>query len=180
MMFDEFDWRGPCFDAQHGHAVPSTPEGHVRAVYGLIEAMRKKHPGVLVEAHDPVWPWTARYLPSYFLQGFTGNHYQENWGFEFMWNPIEDLKSGRALCLYYYNLGCDIPLYDHITMEADNDQCLSFWWYTSTVRHLGIGGKKGFELAPGERGAFPGLQKSRGGLQPAASVLRLRPVCRAG
>jgi len=51
--------------------------------------------------------------------------------------------SGRALCLYYYNLACDIPLYDHITMENDNDACLAFWWYASTVRHLGIGGKKG-------------------------------------
>lgn len=143
MMFDEFDWRGPCYDPSHGHPVPSTPEGHVRAVYGLIEGVRKRYPHVLVEAHDPVWPWTARYLPTYFRQGFKPPRYQENWGFEFMWNPIEDLRSGRALCLYYYNLGCPVPLYDHITMEGDNDNCLSFWWYASTVRHLGIGGKKG-------------------------------------
>lgn len=143
MMYDEYDWRGPCWDPSHGHPVPSTPEGHVRAVYGLVEGMRRRFPHVLVEAHDPVWPWTFRYLPSYFRQGFGGDRYQENWGFEFMWQPIEDLRSGRALCLYYYNLGCDIPLYDHITMESDNDACLSFWWYASTVRHLGIGGKKG-------------------------------------
>lgn len=143
MMFDEFDWRGPCYDADHGHPVPSTPEGHVRAVYGLIEAVRARYPHVLVEAHDPVWPWTMRYTPTYWHQGFNRNRYQENWAFEFMWNPIEDLKSGRALCLYYYNLGCDIPLYNHITMEHDNDACLAFWWYASTVRHLGIGGKKG-------------------------------------
>jgi hypothetical protein len=143
MMFDEFDWRGPCYDGSHGHPVPSTPEGHVRAVYGLIEAMRARYPHVLVEAHDPVWPWTTRYTPTYYRQGFTRGRYQENWGFEFMWNPIADLRSGRALCLYYYNLGCEIPLYDHITMEGDNDACLSFWWYASTVRHLGIGGKKG-------------------------------------
>jgi hypothetical protein len=147
MMFDEFDWRGPCYDPRHGHPVPSTPEGHVRAVYGLVEKLRQKYPGVLVEAHDPVWPWSARYLPVYFRQGFTRNHYQENWGFEFMWNPIEDLRSGRALCLYYYNLGCSIPLYDHITMEGDNDACLAFWWYASTVRHLGIGGKKSLNSA---------------------------------
>jgi hypothetical protein len=143
MMFDEFDWRGPCYDPHHGHPVPSTPEGHVRAIYGLIEGMRTRYPRVLVEAHDPVWPWTMRYTPTYFRQGFTHHRYQENWGFEFMWNPIDDLRSGRALCLYYYNLGCEIPLYDHITMEGDNDACLSFWWYASTVRHLGIGGKKG-------------------------------------
>lgn len=147
VMFDEFDWRGPCYSNQHGHAVPSTPEAYVRAVYGLIGKLKQRVPGLLVEAHDPIWPWGVRYLPIYFGQttdparrpGF----YEENWGFEFMWNPIEDLVSGRALCLYYYNLACDIPLYDHITMENDNNACLAFWWYASTVRHLGIGGKKG-------------------------------------
>jgi hypothetical protein len=146
-MFDEFDWRGPCYCREHGHAVPSTPEGHVRAVYGLIRKLKRHVPGLLVEAHDPVWPWGVRYLPVYFGQttdpARRDGCYEENWGFEFMWNPIDDLVSGRALCLYYYNLGCDIPLYDHITMENDNDACLAFWWYASTVRHLGIGGKKG-------------------------------------
>lgn len=146
-MFDEFDWRGPCYSHGHGHAVPSTPEGHVRAVYGLIGRLKQRVPALLVEAHDPVWPWGVRYLPVYFGQttdpARRPGYYEENWGFEFMWNPIEDLVSGRALCLYYYNLACDIPLYDHITMENDNDACLAFWWYASTVRHLGIGGKKG-------------------------------------
>lgn len=146
-MFDEFDWRGPCHCPDHGHPTPSTPEAHVRAVYGLIREVKKQAPNLLVEAHDPVWPWGSRYLPIYFDQtldpGRRPGSYEENWGFEFMWNPIRDLISGRAACLYYYNLGCDIPLYDHITMEGDNDSCLAFWWYASTVRHLGIGGKKG-------------------------------------
>ncbi|MBN1490554.1 MAG: discoidin domain-containing protein [Phycisphaerae bacterium] len=146
-MFDEFDWRGPCYSREHGHAVPSTPEGHTRAVYELIRKVKQHTPGLLVEAHDPVWPWGVRYLPIYFGQSMDPARrpgvYEENWGFEFMWNPIEDLISGRALCLYYYALACDIPLYDHITMENDNDACLAFWWYASTVRHLGIGGKKG-------------------------------------
>ena len=146
-MFDEFDWRGPCYSNAHGHPVPSTPESHVRAVYGLIRRLKQRVPALLVEAHDPVWPWGVRYLPIYFGQttdpARRPGYYDENWGFEFMWNPIEDLASGRALCLYYYNLACDIPLYDHITMENDNDACLAFWWYASTVRHLGIGGKKG-------------------------------------
>jgi len=143
MMFDEFDWRGPCFDAEHGHETPSTPEGHARAIYWLIQQARRRCPELLVEAHDPIWPWACRYLPTYWQQGFGGNRYQENWGFEFMWNPIEDLKSGKALALYYYNLAYSIPLYLHITMEGDNDACLFFWWAASTVRHLGIGGKKG-------------------------------------
>lgn len=141
-MFDEFDWRGPCYSKDHGHPVPSTPQGHVAAVYGLIREVKKRVPGLLVEAHDPVWPWGVRYLPIYFDYP---RSYDENWGFEFMWNPIEDLISGRALCLYYYNFACEIPLYDHITAEKDNDACLAFWWYASTVRHLGIGGKKGLD-----------------------------------
>jgi hypothetical protein len=65
-----------------------------------------------------------------------------------MWNGIEDLKSGRALALYSYNLGCNIPLYLHITMAADNDNCIFFWWAASTIRHLGIGGKYGLDQQP--------------------------------
>jgi hypothetical protein len=57
-----------------------------------------------------------------------------------MWNPLEDLLSGTALSLFYYNLGYDLPLYLHINMDNDNDNCLAFWWFASTARHLGIGG----------------------------------------
>jgi len=143
MMFDEMDWRGPCHDAAHGHTVPTTPLDHVLAVYNLCNEVRKQCPGLIVEAHDPVWPWSESiYVPTYFQQGFGENgSYDENWGFEYMWDCINDLKSGKALALYYYNLGCNIPLYLHITMAADNDSSLFFWWAASTVRHLGIGGK---------------------------------------
>ncbi len=174
MMFDEFDWRGPCYEANHGHPVPSTPEGHVRAICGLIEGMRARYPAVLVEAHDPVWPWSVRYTPTYFRQGFTHNRYQENWGFEFMWNPIADLTSGRAFCLYYYNLGCEIPLYDHITMEGDNDACLAFWWYASTVRHLGIGGKKGLNSPRENQARYDAYKRA------VAQYNRLRPFYARG
>ena len=144
MMFDEMDWRGPCYDPSHGHPVPTTPIDHVKAVYALCRAVREACPNVTIEAHDPVWPWlSAVYVPTYLGQGFgPGACYQENWGFEFMWNCLEDLRSGRALALYYYALGCSIPLYLHITMAADNDRCLFFWWVASTVRHLGVGGKQ--------------------------------------
>lgn len=144
MMFDEMDWRGPCCDTTHGHPVPTTPLDHVRAVYALCREVRKQCPGLVVEAHDPVWPWnTSIYAPTYFQQGFgDSGAYDENWGFEYMWDCINDLKSGKGLALYYYNLGCNIPLYLHITMAADNDNCLFFWWAASTVRHLGIGGKE--------------------------------------
>ena len=81
-------------------------------------------------------------MPTYLKQGFgKQGSYEENWGFEYMWDCLNDLKTGRALALYYYNLGCNIPLYLHITMAADNDACVFFWWCASTVRHLGIGGK---------------------------------------
>ncbi|MFD0670999.1 hypothetical protein [Cohnella sp. GCM10027633] len=143
VMLDEMDWRGPCHDPNHGHAVPSTPLDHVLAVCRLAGDVRRSCPGALLEVHDPVSPWTiSRYAPTYFRQGPEGvGCYDENWGFEYMWNCIEDLRSGKALALYYYNLGCGVPLYLHLTMAADNDACVFFWWAASTVRHLGIGGK---------------------------------------
>jgi len=150
IMFDEFDWRGPCWAEHHGHPVPSTPDQHVRAIYGLIEAVHREYPDVLIEAHDPVWPWSQRYLPTYYRHGLP-RAYDENWAFEYMWTPLKDLLSGKALCLYDYNLACDIPLYDHITMEDDNANCLAFWWYVSTVRHLGIGGVKGLNSPKPDR-----------------------------
>lgn len=143
MMFDEMDWRGPCHDPSHGHSVPSTPIEHVRAVYALAREVRRQCPGLTAEVHDPVWPWSISvYVPTYFGQGFgEQGSYDENWGFEYMWDCLNDLRSGRALALYYYALGCNVPLYLHITMAADNDACVFFWWTASTVRHLGIGGK---------------------------------------
>ncbi len=144
MMVDEFDWRGPCHNAAHGHAVPTTPLDHALAVYRLCRLIREACPGLTIEAHDPIWPWSQSiYVPSYFQHGFNDlGCYDENWGFEYMWDCLNDLKSGRALALYYYNLGCNVPLYLHITMAADNDACVFFWWVASTVRHLGIGGKQ--------------------------------------
>ncbi|MGH2391167.1 MAG: hypothetical protein ACRDIE_23470, partial [Chloroflexota bacterium] len=64
----------------------------------------------------------------------------ENWGFEYMWDPYYDLLSGKALSLYEYNLAYDIPLYLHIHEGRDSTTMLAFWWYASTCRHLGIGG----------------------------------------
>ena len=145
LMVDEMDWRGPCHDPAHGHAVPTTAADHARAVYELCRELKRRCPGLVIECHDPVWPWhSCIYAPTYFQQGFGQNGaYDENWGFEYMWNCLDDLKSGKALALYYYNLACSVPLYLHITMAADNDNCLFFWWAASTVRHLGIGGKHG-------------------------------------
>jgi hypothetical protein len=143
MMVDEMDWRGPCYATHHGHPVPTTPLDHVMAVYKLCAAIRKTCPELTIECHDPVWPWSSSiYVPTYLHQGFDGlGQYDENWGFEYMWDCLNDLRSGRALALYYYNLACNVPIYLHITMAADNDDCIFFWWVASTVRHLGIGGR---------------------------------------
>lgn len=148
MVFDEFDWRGPCFDGKHGHKVPTTPGSHSQSVATLIRGLREKHPEMLIEAHDPVWPWGVRYLPIYFLHD-AGRTFDEGWAFELSRNPIEHLMSGRALSLFYYRLGYDLPLYLQISMDADNDNCLAFWWYASTVRHLGIGGGRGNDIRYG-------------------------------
>jgi hypothetical protein len=150
MMFDEMDWVGTCIDTEHHHPIPLTPLDHIIAVHKLCKEVRQQCPGLTIEAHDPIWPWhTSIYAPTYFQQGFGDKgYYDENWGFEYMWDCINDLKSGKALALYYYNLGCNIPLYLHITMAADNDNCIFFWWAASTVRHLGIGGKYGLNKQP--------------------------------
>ena len=80
-----------------------------------------------------------RYTPVYYKYGLAGS-YDENWGFELMWRPMEDIRSGRARALYYYNLGCNVPVYLHVDLRSDNENALVLWWYASTCRHLGIGG----------------------------------------
>ena len=58
-----------------------------------------------------------------------------------MWDPMDDIYSGRALSLYYVNLAYSIPIYLHIDLRKDNENALEFWWYASTCRHLGVGGR---------------------------------------
>jgi hypothetical protein len=60
-----------------------------------------------------------------------------------MWGSKDDLLSGRAISLYYYNLAYSIPIYLHINLKEENENALLFWWYASTCRHLGVGGKPG-------------------------------------
>jgi hypothetical protein len=76
----------------------------------------------------------------HYLHG-VGASFDEGWGFEYMWDPMDDLVSGKAVSLYYYNLAYSLPLYIHIDLRKDNDRALIFWWYASTCRHLGVGGK---------------------------------------
>lgn len=140
LMFDGTAWFGPCWNENHGHGVPSTKEDHCRGLLELAQRIHEEHPDVLIELHDPVASIDRpRVTPIYYKFAEPGSH-DENWGFELMWNSFEDILSGDARSLYYYNLASNIPLYLHISLHDDNEHCLAFWWYASTCRHLGIGG----------------------------------------
>lgn len=140
LMFDGDWWNGGCMNPHHGHPVPYRYEDQIRAVAGLAQRIHAKYPKVLIEMHDPIAGGsTVRMTPVYYKYGLSGS-YDENWGFELMWDPLADLKQGRARSLYYYNLGRNVPLYLHINLNQDDEDCVVLWWYASTCRHLGIGG----------------------------------------
>jgi hypothetical protein len=130
-----------CWAADHGHEAPLTLQGHAEGIFKVIQAVKRQYPGVLIEAHDRVRGGMQDFHPLYFQHGLPDS-FDENWGFEYMWDSFMDLLSGKALSLYEYNLAYDIPLYLHIHCGQDNDRMLAFWWYASTCRHLGIGGVK--------------------------------------
>lgn len=130
-----------CWSSEHGHEVPLSRLEHTKGVMNVITAVKKKHPHVIIESHDRIAGGLQDFLPLYFQHG--GNDsYDEIWGFEYMWDPLHDLISGKALSLYEYNLAYEIPLYLHINVAHDLPSMLSFWWYASTCRHLGVGGLK--------------------------------------
>ncbi len=140
LMFDGNWWNGGCWNPEHGHPVPYTMEDHCRANLELARRIHECYPNVLIEMHDMITGGSRqRYTPIYYKYGLPYS-YDENWGFELMWEPMEDLRSGRARALYYYNLASNVPLYLHIDLRDDNIHCLTLWWYASTCRHLGIGG----------------------------------------
>jgi hypothetical protein len=143
LMFDSDQYSGPCYDKTHGHSIPSTREEHAKALFELARRVKAKYPHVLIELHDPITgPCGIHYTPTYF--GYAPPHsFDCLWGHEFMWNPLDDLLSGRAVSLYYYNLAYGIPIYLHVSLKQDNENALVFWWYASTCRHLGVGGKPG-------------------------------------
>jgi hypothetical protein len=79
-------------------------------------------------------------MPTYYLHEPGGP--DELWAFEYMWYPLWDIIYGKAMSLYYFNLAYGYPLYIHIDLRNDNEHALEFWWYASTCRHLGVGGKR--------------------------------------
>lgn len=140
LMFDGNWYNDGCWNPDHGHPVPYTYEAHCQANLHLARRIHARYPQVLIEMHDMISGGSIlRYTPVYYKYGLPGS-YDENWGFELMWQPMEDILSGRARALYYYNLACNVPVYLHIDLRDDNDHCLVLWWYASTCRHLGLGG----------------------------------------
>jgi len=141
LMYDGTMFTGECYDQTHGHSLPLTRHEHCMAYLKLIQTVKREFPDVLIELHDPVsGGMIVRYAPTYFLHGLP-HSFDELWGYEYMWDPMDDLRSGRALSLYYVNLAYSIPIYLHIDLRKDNEHALMFWWYASTCRHLGVGGK---------------------------------------
>lgn len=140
LMFDGSWWQGNCFDKKHGHPIPYTYEDHIRSCVYYAQQVHSKYPNVLIEMHDMLagGEW-RRMTPVYYKYGLPGS-YDLNWGFELMWSPMLNLKHGSSDVLYYYALGCNVPMYLHVHLNDDNIHAVSLWWYASTCRHLGIGG----------------------------------------
>ena len=89
-----------------------------------LSAVKRACPTMLIELHDPVTgPSSAHYTPTYYLYT-RENSFDSLWGHEFMWNSMDDLLSGRARSLYYYNLAYSIPLYLHVGLKTDNTNAL--------------------------------------------------------
>jgi hypothetical protein len=139
-MFDGNNYHGECWDPEHGHAIPARREEHIQGMRRLARMIHAEYPGVLIEMHnpDPVYYGHGRASPD--LGDAEALGFDSMWGFELMWEPMDDLLSGRSMALYYYSLAYSLPLYLHIDLRTDNENALVFWWTASTCRHLGIGG----------------------------------------
>jgi hypothetical protein len=132
--FDFNDCYKPCYDESHPHSQPLREWEHVKAVADQQAAIKQRNPQVLIEAHD--WKNAGSY--QYPIYMFNEGH-DERWGFEYMWQPVEDFKSGRMHNLYYYNLAYEKPLYLHIDLTSDFEDPVVFWYVASTIRHIGVG-----------------------------------------
>ncbi len=192
LMFDGNAWNGGCWNPSHGHPVPYTKEDHVRANVELARRIHGRHPDVIIEMHDPIaeailWSLQSRslatggrlsqeeavprYTPVYYKHGLPGS-YNEIWGFELMWQCMEDLRDGRARSLYYHNLGCNVPVYLHIDLRDDNEHCVVLWWYASTCRHPGHG------RDPRRPGRCRGAEAGHAHLPGAGALLQARRFLR--
>lgn len=136
--FDFNDHTEPCCDPKHEHNIPLLAWEHSLGVAQQQRKLKQACPSALIEAHD----WLMAGLGYWPIYALSESH-DERWGFEFMWDPFGDLKSGRLFNLYYYNLCYEKPLYLHIDLKKDSDRRVVFWYTASTVRHIGIGNYAG-------------------------------------
>jgi hypothetical protein len=141
VMFDgEWDI-GECWDATHGHSVPLTHTEDLHANTRLARMVHETNPKVLIEMHGRgFWDPSAAIYFGHGVDKSGVSSFDEVWGFELMLNSMSDLLCGNSLSLYYYNLAYSLPTYLHVDLRSDNTECVVFWWYASTCRHLGIGG----------------------------------------
>ncbi|MCJ7450105.1 MAG: hypothetical protein MUO72_20720 [Bacteroidales bacterium] len=139
-MYDGTGWNGPCSDTTHGHPVPYLQEDLMLNCIELVRLIHAKYTDVLIELHDMLDGGNTRRMTAVYYKYGLPLSYDDNWGFELMWNPMEDIKEGRDLAMYYYNLACNVPVYLHIDLRKDNEHCVMLWWFASTTRHPGIGG----------------------------------------
>lgn len=146
LSFDFNDYHLSCCCRQHDHSVPMERWEHVRAVAEQQSMVKRLRPHVLQEAHD--WVDAGACVEVLYL--FQDGH-DERWGFEYMWEPMADLRSGRIHNLYYYNMSYGLPLYLHIDCSFDNQHLVVFWYMASVIRHLGIGNATSLNKAQYER-----------------------------
>jgi hypothetical protein len=141
LMFDGSSYPGDGWYLDHGKLTKLTRQIHVDAILKMAQLVHADYPNVVIEQHDPMFGGSGvRYVPTYFMYNKPGA-FNDVWGFEFMNDPLTDVLSRRAFCLYYLDLAYDIPVYLHIKLWKDNTNALMLWWYLSTCRHIGMGGK---------------------------------------
>lgn len=123
-----------CHDPNHNHSIPLTPYEHAKSIFDSQRKVKQSCGNVLLESHD----WLDAGIYYYPIYMFGEGHH-ERWGFEYMWNPLEDYQAGRLQNLYYYNLAYEKPLYIHINLLGIGENAEVYWYFASTIRHFGIG-----------------------------------------
>jgi hypothetical protein len=140
LMFDG-SYYSDGYYLDHGKLTKTTHQGHIDGILKIEQQVHAAYPDVIIEQHDPMTgPSGVRYTPTYFMYDKPGG-FNDLWGFEFMNDPITDVLTRRACCLYYLDMAYDIPVYLHVKLWRDNAHALMLWWFMSTCRHLGMGGK---------------------------------------
>jgi hypothetical protein len=98
-MFDFQAFHPPCHDPMHGHEIPLKRQSHADGLDEVMRNVKREFPGIYIEAHDRVTSGLQDYHPLYY-QYDPPYSFDENWGFEYMWDSYLDAISGKAISLY--------------------------------------------------------------------------------